>query len=493
MQKQAPTFFRLATMALFALSCFGLLLYLWLSFGGPIPLRPEGWRFQAKLDEAALLVEEADVRIAGLNVGKVKDKRFARQGGVIVELEIDEKFAPLPADTRAILRQKTILGQIYVELTPGTKAGPKLDEGDTLPVAQVQEATEIDELIRTFDKPTRRAWQGWIREIGTIIDGNGEDLNNVYGNLPAFVGSGEDLLSLLDEQEPVLQRLIRNSGVAFAALTERQGQLRELITNANDFFGALASRNDALAETIRVFPTFLDESRLTVDRLQRFASDTRPLVRALAPVADQLQPTLRDLGLLAPDLERLFRKTDPLIRESARTLPQLTRVLRGLEPLLVSAHIWLPQFNPILSFLNFEQQQVADFISNGAASLNGTLPGIRGEGPRHYLRQYSITNSRSLGIATTRPEYDRGNSYPGPNYQKRSRLFGMTEAFDCKATGRPGDGTKPEATNGSPPCFVQPKSLYDGKQFPRLGEGDAPLRPPPANNDSSAGAAPAAP
>ena len=46
MQKTAPTFGRLAAMVIFALSCFGLLLYLWLSFGGTVPLKPKGYRFQ---------------------------------------------------------------------------------------------------------------------------------------------------------------------------------------------------------------------------------------------------------------------------------------------------------------------------------------------------------------------------------------------------------------------------------------------------------------
>ncbi len=47
MNKNAPTFGRLAAMTIFALSCFGLLLFLWLAFGGPIPLKPEGYLFWA--------------------------------------------------------------------------------------------------------------------------------------------------------------------------------------------------------------------------------------------------------------------------------------------------------------------------------------------------------------------------------------------------------------------------------------------------------------
>ena len=122
MQKQAPTLGRLFVMVAFALSCFGLLLFLWLAFGGSIPLSPRGWRFEAQFSEATQLAKQADVRISGVPVGKVLSKKLA---GNTTEatLEIDRQFAPLPTDTRAILRQKTLLGETYVELTPATAAG----------------------------------------------------------------------------------------------------------------------------------------------------------------------------------------------------------------------------------------------------------------------------------------------------------------------------------------------------------------------------------
>ena len=71
-QKQAPTLGRILVMAIFTLSCFGLLLYLWSAFGGPVPLKPHGYRFETSFAEATQLAQEADVRISGVNVGRVK-------------------------------------------------------------------------------------------------------------------------------------------------------------------------------------------------------------------------------------------------------------------------------------------------------------------------------------------------------------------------------------------------------------------------------------
>ena len=71
MVKEAPSVGRLAAMVLFAASCVGILLYLWLTFGGSLPLRPEGYRVNLQFPEATQLAQEADVRISGVNVGKV--------------------------------------------------------------------------------------------------------------------------------------------------------------------------------------------------------------------------------------------------------------------------------------------------------------------------------------------------------------------------------------------------------------------------------------
>ena len=111
MNTQAPSRGKMAVIAAFALSCFGLLLFLWLSFGGPIPLKPQGYRVQVAFPEAATLATEADVRIAGVSVGKVRkldvDKGSSR---TIATIELDREFAPLRRDAQAMLRQKTLLG-----------------------------------------------------------------------------------------------------------------------------------------------------------------------------------------------------------------------------------------------------------------------------------------------------------------------------------------------------------------------------------------------
>ena len=132
MQKQAPTLGRLLTMVLFALSCFGLLLFLWLAFGGPVPLKPKGYRYTVAVPEANQLAIEADVRSSGVPIGKIKGLEQAPRGNkTLVTVELERKYAPLCDDARVIQRQKTILGEKYLEITRGTPGCKQVSSSGT--------------------------------------------------------------------------------------------------------------------------------------------------------------------------------------------------------------------------------------------------------------------------------------------------------------------------------------------------------------------------
>ena len=159
--------------------------------------------------------------------------------------ELDAKYAPLPEDAQAILRQKTLLGETYVELTPGTASAATLPEGGRLDEGQISETVELDEILRTFEPETREAFQVWMASQAAAIDGHGRDLNDALGNLGPFADDAAALVDILDRQEPAVQRLIRDTGVVFEALTERDDQLRELIENSNRVFATTAAARPA--------------------------------------------------------------------------------------------------------------------------------------------------------------------------------------------------------------------------------------------------------
>jgi len=485
MIKQTPSIGRIAAMAVFALSCVGILLFLWLSFGGSIPLRPEGYRFFARVAEAPTLAEEADVRMAGVNVGKVKTKALDKGGArTIVEMEVHSDYAPIPRDTRLMVRQKTLLGESYIELSPGHPSSGMLEDGGQIPVKQTAPTVELDEIFSAFDSETRSAFRTWVKELAKAIDGGrGADLNAAFGNLEPFATDGASLLKVLDEQQIATRRLVRNTGQVFEAINEREGALGELIQNANDTFAATASRDRALAETFQIFPTFLDESRATLARLERFANNTRPLVNDLKGPADDLGPTVRDLGDLSPDLQRLFRDLPPLIGASRRGVPALSRVLSGASPVFDAIRPFLSELNPILSYANFHADTVSSFLTIGGTNFGCTNRGPAGNcdpdgGSNRYQVNFGIIEQRSFERYTKRPDWERGNGYMQPNALLRAGNLGVIESFNCPGgerrepiDERPNPLTDPPT---QPPCFTAPGSLYDGQQFVVPGRGRVP-------------------
>jgi virulence factor Mce-like protein len=495
MVKDTPGLKQIGAMVGFALSVFGLLMFLWLSFGGTTPLRPKKYQFEVAFPEAATLVEEADVRMAGVNIGKVK-KRALADGGrrTLATIELNSRFAPIPKDTRTMLRQKSLLGETYVQLTPGHKSSGMLPDHGRLPDGHVQGATQLDEIFSAFDSQTRKNFEDWLHEAGILTSGDyAQNFNDALGNAAPFVQSGARLLRPLDDQEIALRRLVRNTGRVFGAVSRENGALRGLIVNGNATFGALASRDQSLADTFEVFPTFLRETRTTVRRLEGFARNADPLATDLKAPARDLGPTLHDLGTLAPDLQRLFVQLGPFIDAADVGLPQANRVLRGARPVLDAVHVFMPELNPILSYLSFAKGQIADFLSVGPAALAGNGEGgyARGTGDEHYLPQIAMIEPRSLQRNATPPSYSRGNAYIAPNAYRRAIPLGVVESFDCAPAG--GEKRNPiESGPGSPapPCFVAPGSLYNGQKFPFLKRGVAPKVAAPAGE---AGNSPATP
>src|SRR5699024_6835134 len=156
------------------------------------------------------------VRIGGVSVGKVKsielaprEDRLDGQDLTEAEIEIDPEFAPISTDARAILRQKTLLGETYVELTSGNKptnvatsdeaAAPislgaaannsdaetagveAIPEDGSLGISQTENQTQIDEIFNALDEKTRASFQRWQQNAAVAIQDRGQDLNDSFG------------------------------------------------------------------------------------------------------------------------------------------------------------------------------------------------------------------------------------------------------------------------------------------------------------------------
>src|SRR4051812_47505417 len=271
MQKRAPTLGNIFVIILFALSCFGLLLFLWSSFGGPLPLKSKGYRMEIAFPRVLALAEQSDVRISGVNIGHVISVKKGGEGKTIATVEINHKYAPIRRNVHAIIRQKTLLGETYIQLIPKSHTGLYVADNGRLPPGNVEPSVTLDDILATFDPKTRAAFKIWQTSVAEGINGRGEQINASFARLEPFSENANKLLRILVTQEGALRGLVKNTGVVFNALASRDHQLEGLIVNGEHTFKAAASASDAWAQTWRLLPPFERHSTKALKELDKFA------------------------------------------------------------------------------------------------------------------------------------------------------------------------------------------------------------------------------
>jgi len=422
MSKRAPSTTQLLVITGFALSCFGILLFLWVTFGGPTPFRAKTYEVLVPFNEATQLAEQSDVRISGVNVGKVQKIELSPNGKqALATTAIDARYAPLPESTRAILRTKTLLGETYIELTPGSRQGPELEDGGTLPEANVAESVQLDEIFRTFNAQTRAAFQEWMQEAAVAINGQGQNLSYALGSLDPTVTEFANLFRTLDSQRLAVSQLFRNGATTFEALRGREGQLADLIKSSDAVFRTTAQRDRDIEALFRAFPTFLDESRTTFARLKGFSQNADPLMRQLVPAAEELSPTLVALSKLAPESKAFFEGLGPVIKRAPTGFAALRTIFRDeFPPLLRAVDPFIRNLNPILVGLKLYRVDLTSFFANLAASLSGELPLNEGEpegSPQpHYLRVMGPIIPETISTYPQRLAINRTSAYSPPKW-----------------------------------------------------------------------------
>jgi phospholipid/cholesterol/gamma-HCH transport system substrate-binding protein len=456
---------RLAVMVAFALSCFGLLLFLWVSFGGSTPLKPKGYRVDVLFPEATQLALQADVRIAGVPVGKVvvteRDTDRTR-----ATLEIQPRYAPIRQDARAILRQKTLLGETYIEMTSGTRSAPPVPESGTLARGRVQETVELDEVLQAFDAESREDLQRWQQGWAASLEGRAQDVNDSVGNLVPLIEDGGDVLATFEAQSRAVRRLISDAGTVFATIGRRDTATRELVVAGDEVLRTTAERSDDLRATVRALPGFLEALGTTSVSTRALTRDLLPAVRALRPVARDLRPTLEGGAELGDDLRSLSRDLGPVLTAAETGLPAASTVIRAAGPLLDRLAPFSRDLEPIAAFLDAYKLDFTQSWAKAAAATNVTAPGASGR-PINYLRLTTPVWNETLGVFGQRAPTNRSNPYPAPLAGAKIGAGGGYESFDC---GHTGNAATIPPLGTAPACLQQAPFDAGGgvSRFPRL-------------------------
>ncbi|UTI63251.1 MlaD family protein [Paraconexibacter antarcticus] len=467
MNKQPPTLGRIMIMVTFALSCFGLLLFLWISFGGAVPLQPKGYRVKISVAEATQLATQADVRISGVPIGKVVT--LERDGDrTLATLQIKPKYVPLPDDVRVILRQKTLLGETYVEMTPGTRTAPRLAENATLPAKQAQNTVELDEVLQSLDAPSRKNLQSWLNGWAASMDGRAENINDILGTLPATVDDAGDLLGILAQQRRALRQLISGAGTVFATVGDRDRATRQIITAGDTVLRTTAARQGDLRATVRALPPFLAALRGAARPAAQLSQTLTPSLRTLRPVARTLKPTVQGAARLGTQLSLTARRLDPVITTAKQGLPATRQVLAAAGPALDRVSPLAGDLVPIAQFLDAYKK---DFTRSWAYVANATAPTAASGGGRqvHYLRLILPVWNEIVAEYAKRGPTNRANPYPAPGGLARLGQGKPLQTLGCGHLNNP--QLVPVIGPGPPVCDPQPAFSIGGghsSEFPNL-------------------------
>jgi phospholipid/cholesterol/gamma-HCH transport system substrate-binding protein len=416
MSKRAPSTAQLLAIVGFALSCFGILLFLWITFGGPTPFKAKSYELNIPFNEATQLAEQSDVRISGVSVGKVQSIGLTPDGKqALATIALENRYAPIPEGSRAVLRTKTLLGETYVELTPSDGESEMLADGGTLPAANVAESVQLDEIFRTFDPQTRAAFQTWMRDGALSIAGRGADLSYAFSQLEPFFTEFDKLFRVLDTQRRAVGQLFSNGAISLQALRGREGELANLIDSSNAVFQTTAARDREIEALFRAFPTFLDESKLTLERLESFAGNAAPVIRQLVPAAEELSPTLIAFSRFAPNAKGFFEGLGPVIDRAPSGFSALRRFFRDeFPPFLRALDPFLRNLNPIVSGASLYRRELSAAMANVAALTNARLPNNAKGIQVHYLRVLPVLGPESLSTYPRRLTSNRNSAYSQP-------------------------------------------------------------------------------
>jgi ABC-type transporter Mla subunit MlaD len=363
------------------------------------------YKVRAMFDDAAFVVQGEDVRIAGAPVGSITglDVCVPSHGpcapGTLkkaaVTLEIDKAgFTPFHADAHCAIRPQSLIGEKYVDCTPGTASAPPLQRitrgsgtgSYLLPVTSTSSPVETDIVQDIYRQPTRQQFAIILNELGTGLAARGSDLNAVIHRANPALGYTDQVLRILARQNHQLAQLARDSDAVLTPLAQVRQQIADFVVQGNTTSVASAARANDIARSFQLLPSFLRQ--------------LRPLMADLGTLADQATPDFTVLSQSAPALAAQYQSLAPFARVARSALVALGASAVKQQPALISTiplakrlrnlgNAGVPSFN-LLDRLtaSFDRsggiEQLMGVLFYGATAANGF------DSIGHYVRTEAL-------------------------------------------------------------------------------------------------------
>lgn len=370
------------------------LVYL-LGLGGGLPALGDPYRLKVVTPNAASLASNARVTMAGADVGKVTSVR--RRGlGAVIEVRLDDDaVTPLPADSRASIRQRTALGENYLAIDAG-RSDRRLRSGDAIPVARPDDYVDVDQVLSVLHGSARDRARTAMRAAGAALSHRGSRLNALLDNTSRFLTTGSRVVRVLDRDRPQLARLTAGLGDLSRSVAERGDAVERLAAGARTTFRAIAGRETQVRALLDELPETLTDVRTTTTTLSRVSDVSAPVLDRLAGTVGSLRPALSRLepagvhgrellvalGAAAPGLQTTFERLSALAPPTADAVPRLREMLCQLNPALEYVRPYAPDISQAIVGMNSSANAydaTGHYIRVGAVVNEQLIPGLPSE------------------------------------------------------------------------------------------------------------------
>ncbi|MFI6488386.1 MCE family protein [Streptomyces sp. NPDC050564] len=209
-----------------------------------------GYTVQADFADSGGIFPGAEVTYRGVPVGRVGALQLTGADGVSIDLDIKDGAPRIPADTLAVVANRSAVGEQYVDLQPRTSHGPYLLDGSAIPRGSTRVPLPTTDLVLSLDRLVNSVGkddlQVTVDELGKAFSGTGPNLSRLVDSGNALVESASDSLpqtiSLIEDSRKVLKTqadqgssiksFAHDLATLSAQLKSSDGDLRKLIGNA---------------------------------------------------------------------------------------------------------------------------------------------------------------------------------------------------------------------------------------------------------------------
>ncbi len=228
----------------YAAAAVAVLGYLFLHMGGAFTFS-SSYQLAADFTSASNLVPGDDVTVSGVTVGRVASVQDI-PGGARVLLQMQQQYAPVYQDARAMVKIKNVLDESYVELYRGTSDSGPLPADGTIPSSRTVTPVELAQVLSVLNPDTRQQLASLINNLGASVSGQGQTLNSTAGSLKLTAQALDGIAHAVAHQQVNLGSLITTLSKVLSTLAAWHEQLRSLVANWDGVMQALAQHEQQL-------------------------------------------------------------------------------------------------------------------------------------------------------------------------------------------------------------------------------------------------------